>query len=423
MNSIERKIYDIVKSQPWLKDLVRNVYQGIFDLLPRKSELLGDKFQQRDGYFFGFHDVSPFSKDDAKLLANNASLEFKMPSPDDLLTVGYFDFANGMIGDYHILGHSSAWNFHKGCRLQWVDTNQVIYNTRVNNQLVSKKVNVVSLQEELYDFPIDTVSSGGTFATSLSYERVECLMPGYGYIDVIDGGFIDQKAPQNTGVFLVNLTTKERTLLFSIAQLAADIHTYPDNKDYYHYITHTAFSRDERYVSCLHRYVALDDLDKRFTRLVIYDRLTQKIFTLPTEGMVSHYVWNGQSQIIAYCRIEGKECHTLFTIQEGTCTNYALQQPDVLNSDGHQSFVTDDCFITDTYPDKYRMAHIHLAHIGGNSVRIASVYSPKAFQTRDMYNHIACDLHPRVSPSGKYICFDSPRSGKRALCIQQLNSL
>ena len=103
-------------------------------------------------------------------------------------------------------------------------------------------------------------------------------MPGYGYIDVIDGGFIDQKAPQNTGVFLVNLTTKERTLLFSIAQLAADIHTYPDNKDYYHYITHTSFSRDERYVSCLHRYVALDDLDKRFTRLVIYDRLTQKIF-------------------------------------------------------------------------------------------------------------------------------------------------
>ena len=149
MNSIERKIYDIVKSQPWLKDLVRNVYQGIFDLLPRKSELLGDKFQQRDGYFFGFHDVSPFSKDDSKLLANNASLEFKMPSQDDLLTVGYFDFANGMIGDYHILGHSSAWNFHKGCRLQWVDTNQVIYNTRVNNQLVSKKVNVVSLQEEL----------------------------------------------------------------------------------------------------------------------------------------------------------------------------------------------------------------------------------------------------------------------------------
>jgi len=53
---------------------------------------------------------------------------------------------------------------------------------------------------------------------------------------------------------------------------------------------------------------------------------------------------------------------------------------------------------------------------------LASVYSPKRYQTKDFKNHIACDLHPRVAPNGKYISFDSVKSGKRSLCIMKINS-
>lgn len=101
--------------------------------------------------------------------------------------------------------------------------------------------------------------------------------------------------------------------------------------------------------------------------------------------------------------------------------NYKIIAGDKLNSDGHQSFITDSSFVTDTYPDKYRMAKIYKADIDTQKVELlVSVYSPKKFQTKDFKCHIACDLHPRVSPSGKYVCFDSPRTGKRGLYVMPL---
>ena len=67
------------------------------------------------------------------------------------------------------------------------------------------------------------------------------------------------------------------------------------------------------------------------------------------------------------------------------------------------------------------MAKIYKADINTQSTDLLlSIYSPKEFQTKDFKSHIACDLHPRVSPSGKYVSFDSPRTGKRALYIMNL---
>ena len=36
------------------------------------------------------------------------------------------------------------------------------------------------------------------------------------------------------------------------------------------------------------------------------------------------------------------------------------------------------------------------------------------------YNYIDCDLHPRVSPSGRYVCCDVCYTGKRSLFIMAL---
>ena len=77
--------------------------------------------------------------------------------------------------------------------------------------------------------------------------------------------------------------------------------------------------------------------------------------------------------------------------------------------------------MTDTYPDKFRMAKIYKVDVITQEVELLiSVYSSKEFQTKDFKCHIACDLHPRVSFSGKYLCFDSPRTGKRGLYVMAL---
>lgn len=50
----------------------------------------------------------------------------------------------------------------------------------------------------------------------------------------------------------------------------------------------------------------------------------------------------------------GNSCHVLYDMKD--VDHYQIIAGDVLNSDGHQSFISDTSFVADTYPDKYRMA-------------------------------------------------------------------
>ena len=63
------------------------------------------------------------------LLAHHTTIPVRMPRKDEGLEVGYFDFSEAGIGDFHPLGESFAWNYHKGCRLQWLDGEHVIFNS------------------------------------------------------------------------------------------------------------------------------------------------------------------------------------------------------------------------------------------------------------------------------------------------------
>jgi len=414
MNKIEKVVYDLVKANPWVKNMLRNIYQGAYDLLPRKKNILPINYSLKEGFFYGFHDTSPFSVDMTKVLANKPEVFHEMPGEKDLLKVGFFDFKDGQLLDFHELGHSSAWNHHKGCRLQWLDERHVIFNSGKGRLPVSAIVNIVSGTGRYLDFPIDTVSTDGKWATSFSYQRLEALMPGYGYLNKTDDAFLSENAPAQTGLFLIDVEANTRTLLVSLQELAdhvgeRDIHRFR------HYVTHSEFSFDGRYISFLHRWVGTDVM-KRWSRLIIFDREKSIFFAAPTDGMVSHYVWNGKNQIVAYCRVDGVDGHVLFDIPD--IGNHVFVAHDRLNSDGHQSFINDHEFVTDTYPDKFRMAKIFKVSVTDDTADlIASVYSPKSYQSVLPYRHIACDLHPRVSRDGRFVCFDTPTTGIRSICV------
>tara|TARA_B110001469_G_scaffold127101_1_gene146694 strand:- start:3474 stop:4733 length:1260 start_codon:yes stop_codon:yes gene_type:complete len=417
MNKVEKYVYNILKSKPWLKFIIRNLYQSLFDLLPRNKEFSVSPIDYKEGYFFGFHDKTPFSFDNSKVLANGFDIPLRMPFDDEALAIGYFNFSDGKLGDFVKVSNSIAWNYHKGCRLQWLNKSSLIFNSVIEDNLISKIVNINSKEETIINYPIDTVSEDGCWATSYSYERLHKLMPGYGY-NYKDEGFLEENNSKKTGLFLVDLINNKKELLVSLFDLSNDISLDTSVQNYRHYVTHSEFSYDDRYISFLHRWT-LDDIRDRTTRLVIYDLHDKNYFILPTDGMVSHYVWNEKNQIIAYCTVEGIDSHVLFSIPN--IKDYQKIDSNILNSDGHQSFITSSTFITDMYPDRYRNSKIFKVNIESNDVELlASVYSPKKYQTRDFKNHIACDLHPRVAPNGKYISFDSVKSGKRSLCVMEL---
>ena len=420
MNKIETLVYGYVRKNPFFKKMAKTLYQGFFDLLPRKSDFYKGDYTYKEGYFFGFHDISPFSIDETMILAHKLPFDLRMPQFGDKMEIGYIDFKEGKMGDFHKITETSAWNYHKGCRLQWLDKDHIIYNTEKEGKLVVEITSIYTGKINRIDYPIDAVYSSGdkSLATSFCYERLNRCMPGYGY-PVPEESMADSY-PKDSGLFLINLKTGKRELLVSLYDLAINV----GNKymtGYSHFVTHTEFSKDANYISFLYRCAPVgkegQDLHKTF--IVIYDLKSEMFFTLPTQESGSHYVWNNKNEIIASCILDGKCCHVLYDVNKPE--NYKIVAGEILNSDGHQTFITDYEFITDTYPDKYRMAKLYKTNIINNTVDlIASVYSPAQFQTKSVFKHIACDLHPRVSPQGNYVSFDSSTTGKRSLVTMKI---
>jgi hypothetical protein len=336
-----------------------------------------------------------------------------MPTKDDILKVGYFSGEN--FTEWHQLDETRAWNYHKGCRLQWLDESHVIYNSSDGNTLNSTICSLNNDEKIQIKWPIDSVSSDGKWATSFSYGRLELQMPGYGYAIGDNETFADDYTPDNTGLYLVDLINNERKLLVSLKQLS-EIQHEDDMADKYHFVTHTEFSPDGRYIAFLHRWYK--GTFQR-TRLVVYDLQTNTINISPTSGMVSHYVWNTKNGIVAYCRIEDVDSHVYFqgpTMREWKRCGYPK-----LNSDGHHHFIDDSTFVVDTYPDKYRHMKLWKVDINTDEVSLlADVKSMKQFVNPDDNHNWKCDLHPRISNNGKLACFDSTHTGKRSLCVMAI---
>lgn len=422
MNRIEKWIYDRVKNTPAVKFVLRNAYQMAFDILPTPSNESMAPIEARPGYFYGFHDRSPFAADERKVLAHRLSIPLRMPAPGEGVGIGYFDFdpsGVGKLGTFHQLGESLAWNYHKGCRLQWLDEGHIVFNTFRSGKLVAVVLDTQGKETALLPRGIDTVSADGKWATSFSYERLHQLMPGYGYDGVEDDGCLDQQIPEKTGLYLVGTASGDVVLIASLLYLSR-LDAVPGMEKMRHFVTHTEFSPDGRYISFLHRWVG-EDYRRRHSRIGIYDCYTSAIRFLPTTGMVSHYVWQDDLHLLAYCSIKEGDAHVSFHVETGDCIPVCLG---TLNVDGHQSMWDANRFITDTYPDRRRMASLYAVDMKEQAYRrIAYLYSPRRFQTKDFHAHIACDLHPRVSPSGRFVCFDSVYTGERSLCVMPLNQL
>ena len=413
MNRLEAFVYQRVKNNYILKDLIRNVYQGFYDLLPNYAS----RFQQEPvvlaDSFFGFHDVKPFSCDNSRLLACRLTIPLRMPTKDDVLEVGYY--AGEHYGEWHHVGKTQAWNYHKGCRLQWVDDSHLIYNTCENDWLNATIYNIATDERQIIGWPIDSVSADGHWATTFSYGRLESLMPGYGYAIGDDEADLEVYIPEGTGLYLVDLTKNERQMLVSLKQLS-ELQPEPDMADTYHFVTHTEFSADGRYVAFLHRWYK--GTFKR-TRLIVYDLETRQMHVSPTTGMVSHYVWNRQNGLVAYCRMEDIDSHVFFS--DPTMRQWKRCGYPQLNSDGHHHFIDDDTFVVDTYPDKYRHCKLWKVSVKSDDVSLlADVKRLKQFVNPDIDHNWKCDLHPRVSADGTLVSFDSTHTGHRSLCVMPI---
>ena len=420
MNRFERLIYNLVRSNPRLKNTIRNAYQAAWDLLPSKKVETRYEIVAREGFFFGFHDHTPFSHDDSKLLANRFTIPLRMPELGETLEVGYFDGPNH--NEYHAVAETCAWLWHMGCKLQWRGKrDQIVFNDHKDGRNIARVVDVHTGTDHVLPDSIGSVSPDGEWAVGYSFARVARCMPGYGYHYDIGDPELNVTAPQRNGLHSIHLDSGEQRLLFSLQDLAG-MNPEKSMQDALHFVSHTVFSPDSQRFIFLHRWIDPNgDINKRWSRLISSDLEGNRVNIFPTVEMVSHIGWRGPGHVIAYCRVpEHDDQYVLFDDAEPE--RYEIVGLGQFSSDGHPSFdPTGRWMVTDTYPDRRRVQTLVLYDIlEMKRYDIARLPMPKRFQSPSAYKHWSCDLHPRWDGSGTRLCFDATHTGERSLCTLDL---
>lgn len=420
MNSLERSIYNLVRGNPRIKNTVRNLYQRSFDLLPSPKSRAAYPIHCRTGHFFGFHDHTPFSAANDKLLSCRFNIPLRMPKLGESLEIGYFDGED--FNSYHPVTETKAWLWHLGCKLQWRgEFNQIVFNDHKAGRNIARVYDLDTGNDTELPCSIGSVSPDGRWAAGYSFARVAKCMPGYGYHYDVGDAEIDSDAPRHNGIHLIDVNTGKAEMLYSVSELA-NIEPDPSMKDALHYVTHAVFNPASTRFIFLHRWIKRNgDVSKRWSRMFSLDIEGRDLHLFPTTGMVSHIGWRGSDHVLAYCRVRDyDDQYVLFKDQAQD--QYSIVGLGQFSSDGHPSFdKSGRWMITDSYPDRRRRQNLILFDTMNNArYDLAQLVMPEKFQSPSSYQHWACDLHPRWDRKGRYICFDATYLGERGLCTIDL---
>ena len=349
--------------------------------------------------FFGYYDLNPLKND--KLLVH--SIKKYADTKKDKIDIGYFDINTH---NYTLLTQSEAWCWQQGSRLRWSkEKDVIIYNDMEDGKYCTKYFDI-NLKKVIKTIPfaLYDINADEEYGISVNFARLQRLRPGYGY-DKIDDDTENDYFPKDDGVFLVDLKDNTKKLLVSLYDLAKEIEDY---EKYEHYINHVSFSPNGKKVMFFHLYVVPETGEWR-TRLCVFDITNNKLQILEKENVVSHYDWIDDSNLMV-TTFKNNEINRDYRIYNLDNDNYKIIENEKLKVDGHPTYILNDTFISDTYPDDNCFQHLFKFDINNNKYEeILTIFS----NPRLLYDK-RCDLHPRVVKNG--IIIDSAfKENKRSV--------
>lgn len=206
-------------------------------------------------HFFGYIGQSltvPWSGDGRYIVALRTAYHDHMPEPDDAAGVVLIDTERG--NEVIRVDQSRAWNFQQGTMFYWNPASpctQFFFNDRdPQTQQVFTVLYDIEHRRRVREYRFDDVpvANGGVcpkggFFLAINYGRMARLRPVTGYPGVADPT-AHVAAPENDGIFRVDVATGGRKLLVSFRQLRdllRDKHERIDEVAFY--INHSLCSR------------------------------------------------------------------------------------------------------------------------------------------------------------------------------------
>ncbi len=411
--------------------------------VPNKAVTHGPKH-----HFFGYYDVCPWDESGRYMLAMEVDFAERMPKQGDIATIGVIDLER----EYHFepVAQTRAWNWQLGARAQWVPSTEsgrcIIYNDCVENQLVSIILDISTGKMQVLNKPIYALSPDGHFALSVNFGWLHRVRIGYGYEC---GDEVMEFDPENDGIYLVDLSTGKFKLIISYSQVIEFRKRPVMVGARKHWIEHLLINPDCTRFLFMHRF---ETKDGYYTRMFTANVDGSELF-LVAEGKISHYCWRNARQILAWSRIGSVDdeisgrtslglrllrkvwnwtpYHLRSLVRQRVLSEYLRLFDDrsgewipvavgIIRENPHMSFSRDGVWLLgDTYPDNkyYRTLFIYNWETQ-QKVVLGRFYSPP-----NLTGPARCDLHPRWSPDGRFVCIDSAHEGSRQMYVLDVSRI
>lgn len=410
---IEQAVNYQLNKVPGVKKFIKRGYQIFCYALSRKIKVEGDvqcvSPQDDNEYFFGYYDKSPWDASGRYMLCMRADDTWSDPAPSataDILLIDLYDRST------RIVATTRSWNVQQACMAQWLGPSydsEIIYNDFRNDAYCSVVLNVTTGTERVLPQPVYAVASDGQTALTLDFSRLHTLRKGYGYSNAPDAtegvkvpeGFCVWKMDVHSGAVAGLLTYQDIVEFEPRAEMAGATHK----------VNHLMINPSGTRFMVLHRWVKGQ---RKYTRLLTCSMDGTQLYNLSDDDMVSHCFWKSDDEIVAF---ENKhESGPGYYLMKDMAPEYKHFWSE-LSNDGHPSYSPDRSrIVTDTYPDRARIASVKLldeADPTGKDARIvARVFAPFKYD-----NDTRCDLHPRWRRDGGAICFDAVFEGRRRLYV------
>lgn len=188
--------------------------------------------------WFGYYNYDTLTSDHSKLLCNRIKEDGVKPRADLKIKVGYYDIPSG---EWHHVGESDSWNWQQGCMAQWLNDNEVIYNSSENNHHIAIIHNIKTGTERKIDWAIYGITPDGKKSIALDMERAHWCR-AYHYESVADKSK-DGPVYEQDGIFEIDLENNTRKLIISIQEVIT-----LDSRSYFkkakHWIEHVMINQE-----------------------------------------------------------------------------------------------------------------------------------------------------------------------------------
>ncbi len=370
---------------------------------------------KEDGYyyFFGYYDLQPFDSEDRFHLCHRVKFMDRLPAKDDVCELGVLDPDTKEFIKY---SQTTAWNFQQGAMLQWfVPDESIVYNVREGDGFNTEIKNIKTGEIRRLPLAVANISNDRKYGLCLNMSRIFDFRPGYGYSEVPDP-YYDIKAPEDDGVFLMDMETGEYKLIINYADIIKQFprEPYTDCKLVVNHITFNPSGT--RFLFLLRNFREGNAMWN--TQLLTSD-LEGNMCSLSDYISNSHYNWKNDNQILIVTSHTGNTRDNLCLRDDFTGDTIMYDLPE-LHEDIHCLYSPNQRYIIgDGYPIKEDYRKLWLYDTKENkAMLLVSVYSYKA-----ALGDVRCDLHARWNHKGNKITFDSNHNGVRCVCEMDLSDI